>query len=891
MTLLSLLQPSRKIAASGIFSPPRYVVYFVIVLAFLGRSSDCAFAQFTSMTNILGTPMITSGISVFGHAVSVCDFDGDGLDDISFGTTEQSPRFYRNTGSGFELMGFNLTSPNNSIKSILWADIDNDGDRDLFISYEFASVRLYENDGAMNLTDITASSGILMENNRRNYGAAFGDYNNDGYLDLYLCKYYNTGEVTGPSYQNLLYRNNGNNTFTNVTAAANASVGVNASFMATWFDYNDDGWLDIFVVNDRIYNQNHLLRNNANGTFTEISATVNLNAYINAMSCSLGDFNNDLLTDMYVSNSQDMGNYFYRHQSNHSFQNVAQLAGVEAHELCWSALWMDFDNDGDVDLHVATEQYSAIAPRNLFYVNNGNETFTEQGVSLGLGADNRSTWATAQGDWNMDGYPDFVSHNRAPDHSGLWQNNGGSNAYIAVKLEGVVSNRDAIGSKIFCYANGIQQLKTLQCGENYLGQNSHRILFGLGSAAGVDSVIVQWPSGHIDRYFNLIPNSTYSLLEGSGYHLPLTCDVPSFCQGDSTLLIASGNSIVWSNGLQGTDSIWVATPGLYWYAATNALGLSLPSETVEIQVKELPETHWTLSHPPCANTGGTIGWDGTFPEIYSVILDDEAVSLPLMDIAADSYALEVWSTNGCAQFDTLTLIEPPVLSGTLDFAPILCHGESSSFTVATSGGTGETSIAWGAVNPLEVYAGSYSINVQDENGCIAQLTAELVEPEILSLTVEVNHVVFDNDGSATATIVGGTPPYTVLWTGSGGFTSGELELSSIGAGVYTIQVSDSNGCTAIESVVILPVGSEEHNGTEQPRVYPNPFSDVIHLVNLPQEVAHIALYTMDGRRVISQITHSASQVAFATDHLAAGNYILVISSNQGIWSLHLSNTR
>ncbi len=878
MTVLNLPHPSGNIGVYPIFSLHCTASLQKIVLFFALLMPLPASTQFTVATNTLGSPMITSGTSVFGHAVSVCDFDGDGLDDISFGTTDQTPRFYRNIGNGFQLMGLNLTSPNNSIKALLWADIDNDGDRDLFISYENASVRLYENDGAMNLTDITASSGILMETNRRNYGAAFGDYDNDGYLDLYLCKYYNTGEVTGPSYHNILYRNNGNNTFTNVTAAANASLGVNASFMATWFDYNNDGWLDLFVVNDRIYNQNHVLRNNGNGTFTEIAATLNLNAYINAMSCSLGDYNNDLLTDIFVSNSQDVGNFFYEHLANHTFQNVAETAGVQSFELCWSALWMDFDNDGDVDLHVATEQYSVLAPRNLFYVNNGNGTFSENGLNLGLTADNRSTWATAQGDWNMDGYPDYVSHNRAPDHSILWQNMGGSNNYIAVNLVGEVSNRDAIGAKIYCYANNQQQLKTIQCGENYLGQNSHRILFGLGSAVSADSVVVKWPSGHIDRYMNVEANINYTWIEGSGYAGILHCENPSICLGDSTLLIGTGNTITWSNGIADTDSIWVSDAALYWYTATTALGVAFTSEVLEVQVKDLPEVHWIVSSPACASSTGAIGWDGELPSLYTVFVAGDPVILPLTGIYAASYPVAVWSTNGCAAYDTLTVYDPTALTAEVDFDPIPCHGGSTKFNLAISGGTGETSVAWGAVNPSEVFAGTYSFNLSDENGCITPLAVEVLEPEPLALEVTVSNVVLGNDGSAAVSIAGGTPPYSIVWAGNGGFTSSDPTIGNLVDGVYTVQVTDDNGCVVIQSVVILPVGRKENNTVSQPHAFPNPFVNTLHLRNLPSEETLIEVYSLDGRLVLTMSSNAENSVTLNTRYLAPAKYVLVLSS-------------
>lgn len=875
---MTVLNPLNSSAGNAIRSkvPVRKTPYSWMLLMVTGLLPIAFHAQFTSVTNTLGIPMITTGTSIFGHAVSVCDFDGDGLDDISFGTTDQSPRFYRNIGNGFELMGINIESPTNSIKSILWVDIDNDGDRDLFISYENASVRLYENDGAMNLTDITASSGILMENNRRHYGAAFGDYDNDGFLDLYICKYYNTGQVTGSSYHNILYRNNGDNTFTNVTAAANASVGVNASFMATWFDYNEDGWLDLFIVNDRIFNPNHVLRNNGDGTFTEVAATLGLNAYINAMSCSLGDYNNDLLTDIFVANSQDMGNHCYEHQYDHTFHNMAEIAGVETFLLCWSSLWLDYDNDGDVDLHVAAEHFSAEEARNRFYINNGNETFTEAGIELGLANDNRSTWATAQGDWNMDGYPDFVSHNRAPDHSVLWQNNGGSNSYIAVNLTGSVSNRDAIGARVYCYAGAIQQLKSLQCGENYLGQNSHRLLFGLGGATSVDSVVVKWPSGHIDKFFSLAVNSNYSWVEGNGYHGSIICDKQSICVGDSTLLVGSGNNLNWSNGIETPDSIWVSEPGLYWYTATTSAGVAFTSEAIEIQVKDLPTAHWAINMPPCAGAAGEIGWLGEFPAIYSIVVDNENVNLPISGVYAGEFPLALWSTNGCVLYDTLAIVEPEFLTATLNAQPIECFGGTTQLTVEVTGGSGEVNVSWGAVNPLAVGPGAHNVVASDAHGCTATDEILITQPDELMLQIEVGHEVNGEDGNIFLGIAGGTPPYNVSWVGSDGFTSSELIITNLADGIYTVIVTDTNGCTAIESVVILPVGREEERHEERLIIYPNPFYSELFIGNLPDEAVVIELFSLDGRKVWSINSITGCNVRIETDQLVQGNYILFV---------------
>lgn len=628
-----------------------------------------AFGQFANVSEEWGVDQVTTGFHIFGHGVSVHDFDGDGLDDISFGTTEQVPQFYRNTGNGFVQVDFGLTSTENTVKSILWVDIDNDGDKDLFLSYENNFVRLYAQTAPLELTDITLQSGIAMEFGYRNAGAAFGDYNNDGYLDLYLCKYYNNQIFEGPEYENILYRNNGDNTFTNVTMSANASTGVNASFMPAWFDYNSDGWQDVFLVNDRILSPNHLLRNNGDGTFTEVGTSAGVNAAIDAMSFSLGDFNNDLLFDFFVANNQFLGNHLYRNNGNLTYTNIAESAGVIAFDLCWSGLWIDYDNNGWMDLHVATEFTGPEnPPRNYFYVNNEDETFTESGVELGLALDNHSTYATAQGDWNMDGYPDFVSHSAAPHPSKLWENTGGDNNYFAVTLEGVVANRDAIGSTIYCYSGGMAQMRYTACGENFLGQDSQRKIFGVGQAETIDSLVVHWLSGNTDRLYALPVSQTVHVVEGSGLANTLSVSGPTtVCPGDTVWLDAGvWDAYLWNTG---DTSRWLAAtaPGSY-SAVTQLGGIAVQSDTVDVHWFDPPLISTNVTDVLCF--GGNDGSIELFNQggtgLTDVVWTPKGSGEHLQNLVAGNYAFIYTDANGCSEQGEVNVGQPPPLFWAID---------------------------------------------------------------------------------------------------------------------------------------------------------------------------------------------------------------------------------
>ncbi len=864
---------------SQFFSIWRFLTCCWVPFTLLG-SPHVTLAQFTERHEHYEVHMFTTGGAVFGNALSVCDFDGDGLDDISFGTTDQSPRFYRNTGTGFELISFGISTPANTIKALLWADVDNDGDQDLFISFEFNAVRIYENTGNMVLVDVTANSGLVMESEFRNAGASFGDYNNDGFLDLYLCKYHSSFQFTGAQYENKLYRNNGNFTFTEVTAEANASVGVNPSFMASWFDYNEDGWQDLFIANDRLLFPNFLLQNNGDGTFTDVSEQAGVANFMDAMGIGFGDFNNDLLLDVFVPNTQENKNHLYKHHADHHFENIAESAGVESNDLCWSGLWFDYDNNGWLDLHVATEIYTiGQIPSNLFYINNQDETFSEAASEVGLTNDDRTTYATAQGDWNMDGYPDFVSHNTFPSASLLWENDGGSNHFIALTLTGVISNRDAVGTHLYCYADGSAQMRYTACGEAYLAQNSRRQLFGLGETEVVDSLVIKWLSGQVDRYYNLQADSNYHFVEGNGQNGIIASDSQHFCAGDSLLLVANGGvNTVWNTGVSGTDSLWVSQPGIYYYSAESPLGLPFTSLPLTVQMTDFSSLTVATTPPSChGEASGSIEIMGN-PSDSALFfsLNDLPVGWATGGLEAGQYELLVSTDLGCAEVFNFIMPQPDAIALNLEINPIPCSGENGSAFVAPIGGTGMLMVDWGDASNDLLLAGEYTVLVTDEMGCSADTTFSVVEPTPLEVDVTSSDVTLEADGSIELTIIGGSPPYAVSWTGPNAFTSTSLTLTNLSDGVYTALVVDSAGCVTIQAVAILPLGREEKEPFRI-HVYPNPSSGEIRVSCAATERPYFRLFDMRGRELaLGHLEEENNLYTLNLQTLETGQYILVV---------------
>lgn len=447
------------------------------------------------------------GFAAPSGGVSFCDFDGDGWDDLTLATKDgERIAFYINDKGDFRAIEAPI-SDDSEQGQILWVDYDNDGDKDLFLASINGRNRLYRNEGDLNLVDVTSQAGLTSEQ-FLTYGAVFGDYDRDGWLDLYL------GKRTGIPSENtsLLYRNQADGTFREVALSAGAQDPAKIPFCSAFLDYNNDQWPDLYTANDR-FTGNTLLRNNKNGTFTDVSEAARADIDMNAMSVTIGDYNNDGQSDIYVTNTEG-GNVLLRNEGDNLFTEVAAASGVGFYSVGWGALFLDADNDGWQDLYVSgaivgTEQNSS-----AFYYNVKDGTFSQP--EAGFAGDTVRSYSNALGDYNRDGKPDIMVINAEPYSSQLWSNQTDTEGkWISIHLEGVLSNRDAIGSTILVYAGDQIQRHFTQCGTGFLGQNSDRILFGLGDHAEADSVILTWPTGHVDRLYNILSESELSIVEGS----------------------------------------------------------------------------------------------------------------------------------------------------------------------------------------------------------------------------------------------------------------------------------------------------------------------------------------------------------------------------------------
>ncbi|PHR72827.1 MAG: hypothetical protein COA67_03765 [Lutibacter sp.] len=445
----------------------------------------------------------------FGGGISFCDFNGDGWDDLTFSTATSAPvKFYKNNSGTFtEVTLGGVTVPSRETRQIIWVDYDNDGDKDLFVSTLDDSNKLYQNNGNFSFTDVTAAAGFDTAV-RFTLGCSWGDYNNDGYLDAFL-----TFRDPAESNPNKLYKNNGDGTFSDVSTSVGIGSGSHLSFCSAFFDYDNDGWQDIYIANDKSDNKNIMYHNNGDGTFTDTSVSTNTDLGIDAMSTTICDYDNDGYLDIYVTNTID-GNVFLKNNGNGTFSDIASANGTLMETFAWGAVFLDADNDMDSDLYVSGMLTTTAPLPSAFYENDGSGTFSIP-TSAGFQNDDAVSFSNAIGDIDNDGYPDISVLNFAPRNNFLFKNNNSTNNYLKVKLQGTTSNRDGVGSWIQAYNNGVPQNRYTLAGEGYTAQNSNYEFFGLGSETVVDMLKVTWLSGTVDVLYNVAVNQSLTIVEGS----------------------------------------------------------------------------------------------------------------------------------------------------------------------------------------------------------------------------------------------------------------------------------------------------------------------------------------------------------------------------------------
>ena len=494
------------------------ISFSVFILACLCSHAQVNFVE--SLSSLAdGTITYGNNLNAFhGPGISFADYDNDGWDDITIPASEnRNFQFLRNTGGQFEVQDLPIDGAGFRARQASWVDFDNDGDNDFFALGDTGMLWFYRNDGNNQFTDIRISSGMASQS--WNYwGFNWGDYNNDSHLDVLIL-------VRDPDQiqYNLLFRNEGDGTFTDVTLEA--GLGTNSRFTqaGAFFDYNRDGYQDIFFANDKEEIPNNLFRNNGNGTFSDASIESGMDLSMDGMSATIGDYNHDGWLDIYITNiypapnpSSVIGNAFMRNNKDGTFTNIAFQNGTRFDSFGWGAVFLDSELDGDLDLYVSSHLDGSDGRIPAAYYNNdGNGTY-EIPSNAGFSSDIKASYGNAIGDVDNDGKPDIAVVNIFDQPLDLWHNQSTTaNNWLKVKLEGSQSNRMGIGSFIKVKAGGKAYFDYTLCGESYISQSSQTEFFGIGNESVVEYVQVTWPSGQTDRIENVAANQAMTIVEGS----------------------------------------------------------------------------------------------------------------------------------------------------------------------------------------------------------------------------------------------------------------------------------------------------------------------------------------------------------------------------------------
>ena len=483
----------------------------------------CSQIAFEDVASYIGVDY-SYGDSEYGGGVSFADFNNDGWDDITYASEDGAQvYFFKNNNGVFNLVTLNGISNTYKTKQVIWIDYDNDGDKDLFATAIEGINQFYRNDGDMSFTNISSTIGFF-QTDLFTYGASFGDIDNDGDLDVFISNRTNTEE----NQRNYLYRND-EGIYIDITQSSGIPIqdedgneNSQLSFCTIFFDYNKDGFQDIYLANDKIDNINRLYKNLGNGTFEDVSVASGSGIAVNAMTTTLGDYNNDGWFDIYITNTQSSqagnGNVLLMNNADGTFTNVAEETGTTFNSFAWGAVFLDADNDTLLDLYVSGGFDGSIGSflSAAFYHQQNDGTFVIP-QNIGFENDTRKSYSNAIGDINNDGKPDIIVCNDI-ENNFLWENKTvNENNWLKVKLEGVISNRDGIGNTIEISIDGESQYRYTLAGEGYLSQNSFYEFFGTGTATEIDYIKVTWTAtGTTETINNVDVNQAIIIKEGSG---------------------------------------------------------------------------------------------------------------------------------------------------------------------------------------------------------------------------------------------------------------------------------------------------------------------------------------------------------------------------------------
>lgn len=831
--------------------------------------------QFADVSEQLGDlPSVITSYN--GNGASFVDFNGDGWDDLSFGRGIYDPVFYVNNNGIFEPAPFSIPNiDSKQIMMLMWADYDGDGDMDLFITKSQGKMELWNNDGNFNFTEVAQQVGLATPNLFLS-GAAFCDYDHDGDLDLYVATFYHPTLGVEAVKAPMFFRNNGDGTFTNVTQEVGLQLGQRPMFQPLFMDIDGDGWEDLYLITDRVFVENALFKNNGDGTFTNITDSSGAGIMICSMTGTVGDYDNDGDLDVFISNSHVVGSKLMRNNGNDTFTEVASQLGVNTHQLGWGGMWLDYDNDTWQDLFMGLTNNGLINFQgNHFYRNNEGQGFTNVSAELGITDGITETYVAIMADFDHDGYYDFFNNNKQGHTPKLFHNTHEGNNFLSVTLQGTLSNGKGIGSWVKCYADGHEYVRFKLCGENLVGQNGDRIVFGLGQHDHIDSLVVNWNRGTRDAFYNLAPNQHVHVIEGLSQYegMPIVTDGSTvLCQGMSiTLSIGEFDDYQWSNGATGAE-VTITEPGVYTVEVLTPLGIYVTSTPIEITGADEPNIQVEVAHQTCVGEqDGAIYMTIDNMEVESFIWDDGATELTLTGLDPGTYNFLLTDQYGCTYNGDVQLLAAEPMNPFLFSENVSCFGGSDGMAdVFMFGGTPPFDFDWGEYNSVQLSAGIYTVVITDGVGCSVPATVAIEEPDALEVQVQIFPATEAALGSLQLVIEGGVAPYEVNC--SAGAVAG-TQVLGLPAGWHLVTVVDANGCTEELDVEVEQETRVSELRDKLCRVYPNPASEWLELACSTAAGVPYTIHNLSGQLVANDL-FDGRQINVSS--LAPGYYILTM---------------
>ncbi len=463
--------------------------FFALTITALLVSSALAQQTFTDVAG----PMGISGLSGLGHSVAWCDFDNDKDLDVALSNQDGSGFWlYRNDVTQFTNVTTSYGLGGNGASRVLFGEVTGDNFTDLILDTG-SSQKLFQNDNGTAFTDITSGSGLTGS------PLCMADFDNDGHLDILS---------TTSSGCSVLY-NSGSGVFTEQAIASGTW------WVATCFDYDLDGDQDVYLGtygND----PNALLRNDG-AVFTNVTTEAGVTFNTGTGGITVGDYNNDGLIDLYLGNYSAPCCKLFQNNGDGTFNDVTAAAGVTGHDDTRTSGFADYNNDGWLDIFSSHHDFYSYS--NIMWKNNGDGTFSNTGVALGLSGEWIGDYfGIAWGDYNNDGDIDLFAVGHI-DKYVLFRNDQSETIpanYVILELEGTTSNYNAIGALAQASFGSTTLTRVVTAGEGYHDYHSLAIEFGLYDSPAIDSLQINWPSGLTETYYDIPANQYIYAVEGEG---------------------------------------------------------------------------------------------------------------------------------------------------------------------------------------------------------------------------------------------------------------------------------------------------------------------------------------------------------------------------------------